>query len=135
MSRITIVDNEYMLVEYLPDHKVIAHTVRQPVSGQIFRDALQAGTEALKQYGACKWMSDDRLNGPLPPEDNEWGTEVWGVRTMEAGWKYWALVVPQAIVAAGSLVPVVEAYHEQGLRVMVFTTPENALDWLDKQKA
>jgi hypothetical protein len=105
MSQIVIVDNEYILVEYVPEKKMIHHIIHKPVGGQLFRDALNAGTEALKKNGACKWLSDDR--------------------------KYWALVVPPAVVAAGSLIPTMAALFELGLRMMVFSDLDEASEWLD----
>ncbi|HEX3050854.1 MAG TPA: hypothetical protein VHP83_09390 [Aggregatilineaceae bacterium] len=131
MARIFIVDNDYITVEYLADHRIIQHTIHKPVGGHILRDALNAGTAALEQYGACKWLSDDRKNGPLSTEEADWGFNDWNARTMNAGWKYWALVVPPALEAAGSLIPTIEDLHERGLRVMTFTDLESALNWLD----
>ena len=131
MSRVTVVDNEYITVEYVPDKKMVYHTIHKPVGGQLFRDALIAGTEALKQNGACKWLSDDRKNGPLTPEDVEWGFNNWNRPTIAAGWKYWALVVPPEVVAAGSLIPTMQALFDLGLRMMVFSELEEASEWLD----
>ncbi len=131
MSPIVIVDNEYITVQYLPDKKIIYHTVHKPVNDQLFKDALNAGTYALEKYRACKWLSDDRKNGPLSPEMLEWGRNTWDVRTIAAGWKYWANVVPEAVASAGSLVPVVDALYQLGLRMMVFTDLEKAFTWLD----
>jgi hypothetical protein len=131
MSQVAIVDNEYITVEYVPDKRMIYHTIHKPAGGQLFRDALNAGTEALRENGACKWLSDDRKNGPLSREDAEWGFNDWNRRTIEAGWKYWALVVPPAVVAAGSLIPTMQALFELGLRMMVFTELEAASEWLD----
>jgi len=125
------VDNEYITVEYVPEKKMVHHIIHQPVGGQIFRDALNAGTETLRQNGACKWLSDDRKNGPLSREDAEWGFNDWNRRTIEVGWKYWALVVPPEVAAAGSLIPTMEALFELGLRMMVFTDVEAAEEWLD----
>jgi len=131
MSRVTIVDNEYITVEYVPEKKMIHHTIHKPVGGQLFRDALNAGTEALRKHGACKWLSDDRKNGPLSREDAEWGFNDWNLRTIQAGWKYWALVVPPEVAAAGSLVPTMGDLFKLGLRMMVFTDLEAASEWLD----
>lgn len=131
MEFITVVNNEFISVQYLPDKKIIYHVIHQPISGQPLRDALDAGTEALQRYGATKWLSDDRKNGPLPPEDAEWGFTVWQPRTIKSGWKYWALVVPKAIEAAGSMVPVMENLYELGLRMRVFTDVDEAFTWLD----
>ncbi|MBN1681311.1 MAG: hypothetical protein JW966_13595 [Anaerolineae bacterium] len=134
MSQVVIVDNEYITIEYLPDHKTIHHIIHQPFGGQPFRDALNLGTEALGKYGVCKWLSDDRKNGPLSPEDANWGFNDWNRRTIKAGWKYWAVVVPEELVAAGTLIPTIENLFELGLRMMVFSSVDKAMEWLDKQE-
>jgi hypothetical protein len=133
MSPIEIVNNEYITVNYLPDEQIVYHTIHQPFGGQPFRDAITTGTEALVQYGACKWLSDDRKNGPLSQEDAKWGFNVWNKNTIEAGWKYWAMVVPEKITAVSSLsLPIMELMY-LGLHVCVFTKPDDAMDWLKRQ--
>jgi hypothetical protein len=134
MSRIVIATNEYMTLEYLTDHKIVYHTIHKPVGGQTLRDALNAGTETLDKFGACKWLSDDRKNGPLSEEDREWGFNHWNRRTIAMGWKYWALVVPQEIADAGTMTPTINALYDLGLRVMVFTEVEDAIAWLDSMR-
>lgn len=131
-ERIALVDNEYITLDYLPDKKAIYHTVHKPIGGQVLRDALNLGTEALKKNGGCKWLSDDRKNGPLPKEDAEWGWNDWNPRTIAAGWKYWALVVPQEVVSAGAMMPVINDLFKLGLRMMVFSDLEEAKEWLDR---
>ena len=134
MSPIIIIDNDYITVQYLPDKKIIQHTIHKPIDGQPLKDALNAGTEALKQYGACKWLSDDRKNGPLPQEMVEWGFNDWDARTIAAGWKYWADVVPQEMASAGTMIPVIQILFDMGLRMMVFTDLDKAIEWLDSQE-
>jgi hypothetical protein len=92
-----------------------------------------AGSDALAKYGATKWLSDDRLNGPLPIEDVLWGANEWHPHAIKGGWKYWAVVVPPELIAAGTLAPVIESLYGLGVRVMVFTTAEEAYEWLDAQ--
>src|SRR5690606_29287584 len=129
-------DNEFVTVEYVPDKGMIHHTIHMPIGDrvQMFMEALDAGTEALREHGATKWLSDDRKNGPLAPELVEWGVQDWNPRTISYGWKYWANIVPQEIASAGTLIPTIENLHKLGLRMQVFTSLEAALDWLDKQK-
>jgi hypothetical protein len=131
MSRITLVENEYITLEYLTDKKIIYHTIHKPIGSQALRAALNTGTEALKKYGACKWLSDDRKNGPLAREDAEWGFNDWNPRTIAAGWKYWANVVPTDVASAGTLTPTMNALYDMGLRMMVFDNLEEAMEWLD----
>jgi hypothetical protein len=134
MSKVAIYTTEYITVEYWPDNKLIAHTIHQPMSSQLatFKEALNLGTEALIKYKVSKWLSDDRNNDPLTKEGNEWAFGDWQPRTLQAGWKYWAAVVPQDLAAAGTLVPVVNHLFTLGLRMMVFTNTEAAVKWLDQ---
>lgn len=134
MSNIVIYDSPYITVEYWPEKKLIYHTIHQPISQQLatFKEALNAGTDALQKYQLRKWLSDDRKNDPLTPEGNEWAFGNWQPRTMKAGWKYWASVVPQDLVAAGTLLPAIENLYQLGLRMMVFSNVEEAIAWLDK---
>jgi hypothetical protein len=134
MANMTIVKNEFMTMEYLQDRGIIHHTVHKPISGQPLRDALNTGTEVLKKHGVTKWLSDDRKNGPLPAEDAEWGYNDWNRRMIDAGWKYWALVVPKEIAAAGSMTPVINNLYNLGLRMAVFTNLDEAFAWLDKME-
>jgi hypothetical protein len=132
MSDIIIVDNEYITMSYLPDKKFIYHTTHQPVSGQVLRDALSAGLDTLQKYEAHKWLSDERKNGPMTREDQEWGRANLNPRAVEIGWKYWALVVPEQLIAAGSMARAIEEYYEVGMRVMVFSDVKEAIQWLDR---
>ncbi len=134
MSKITLYDSAYITVEYWEDKKLIYHTIHQQISGQLemFKEALNAGTAALEKYQVHKWLSDDRKNDPLTQAGNEWSFTDWQPRTLKAGWKYWAAVVPQDLVAAGTLMPVIEELFKLGLRMMVFTNVEDAIVWLDK---
>jgi hypothetical protein len=129
---ISLVDNEYISVVYLEEINTVYHTIRQPVSGQIFRDALEIGTQAMEEYGACKWLSDDRKNGPVSPDDAAWAANGWYARTIGVGWKYWANVVPEEILAAEALTPVIKDLYDLGLRTVLFTSLEKAMDWLNK---
>jgi hypothetical protein len=132
MSDIKIIDNEFASLVYHPETKIVHHTFHKPIGGSKFREVLNSGAETLKKYGAMKWLSDDRGNSALSPEDTEWSKTDWFPRSFQAGWKYWALVVPEDILARMNLKEFVDSYVEQGLCVMVFSKPEDAMKWLSK---
>ena len=134
MSKIALYDTENITVEYWPDKRFIYHTIHQPMSTHLpeFKEALDIGTAALEQYKLCKWLSDDRKNDQLTKEGSEWAFLDWQPRTMKAGWKYWASVVPQDVVAAGTLASVIDQLFERGLRMLLFSDVEQAMAWLDK---
>lgn len=134
MSQTVLVDNEFITLVYLPDKRLIHHTVHQPVPGTVLREALNSGTDALQKYGVCKWLSDDRKNGPLPDDVADWGFADWNQRTIQAGWKYWALVVPEEMIAAGTLTPTIMDLSRYNLRTVVFRELEEAFAWLDSRE-
>ncbi|HEX2907285.1 MAG TPA: hypothetical protein VHO69_10525 [Phototrophicaceae bacterium] len=127
------IDNEYATLRYYPDKKIIHHTFHKPISGPEFRQVLNRGIEIMRENEAHKWLSDDRGNMALPPDDTEWSKTDWFPRAREAGWKFWALVVPQDLFARINLKDFVDTYYRQGLRIMVFTEPASAMNWLERQ--
>jgi uncharacterized protein with PhoU and TrkA domain len=127
---ITIIQNEYATLVYHSDIKVVHHTFHKPIAGQAFRDVLSTGIKVMAEHKASKWLSDDRENAVLPDDDVTWSKEVWFPHALKAGWKYWALVVPQDLLARMNMKQFVDSYIDQGLRVMVFSQPESAMEWL-----
>ena len=130
MSEIEIIKNEFATLVYHPESKIIHHTFHQPIGGDKFREVLNTGTDALEKYGASKWLSDDRGNSALSQEDTDWSMNFWFPRAIKAGWKFWALVVPQDLLARMNLKEFVDSYYDKGLRIMVFNGPEEAMQWL-----
>lgn len=130
MSEMTIIQNDYATLVYDSDEKIVHHTFHKPIGDQKFRDVLLTGIKTLEQYKASKWLSDDRGNSALSPEDTEWSMNTWFPQAVKAGWKYWALVVPKDMMARMNLKEFVDSYYKQGLRIAVFSEPEEAMKWL-----
>ncbi|GAK53209.1 hypothetical protein U14_04472 [Candidatus Moduliflexus flocculans] len=133
MEKITIIDNEFVTMWYYPDKKIIHHLFHQFLYGQAFRDTLNAGLDIFKKYDAHKWLSDDRHNAALPKEDVDWAQTNWFPRVMNAGWKFWAVVMPEQVIGQMNMKRFVKNYSEQGLIVQVFGDAEAALTWLQSQ--
>ncbi len=131
MQTTTLLDNDQVTLCYYPEYQIVHHTIHQPPTTQMLREMLNRGTEVFKENGADKWLSDDRKNADgLTEEDNRWGEEVWFPQTRAAGWKYWALVVPDNVAARASMIELVAHFNEQGVLTMVFVDLEAALNWL-----
>lgn len=73
-----IYDSEYITVLYHPETNMIHHTIHKTVPFPILTEATDAGTEALRRYGATKWLSDDRKNTALSQESLEYALSDWG---------------------------------------------------------
>jgi hypothetical protein len=129
---ITLVDNEFITLKHVAEGDYIYHVIHKPISFETFREALDIGAEALKDKGCVKWLSDDRKNGPLSEKQQKWAQEDWIPRTIQAGWKFRAVVVPTELISAGSLMPVINGLYEYGLRMAVFASHEEAVEWLSK---
>jgi len=131
MSETIIVDNEYVTLWYHPEHKVIHHQFHKYTYGEALREAFTEGAKLMEKYGAKKWLSDDRKNSALTKEDMEWADTVWRPRVIKAGYKYWALVLPEKIVGQMNLKQIIkQKYANLGITVELFNGPDEAMQWL-----
>ncbi len=129
-SPIIALDNQFATVWYHPEDKIVHHHFKKYIYGQAFRDVLTKGAEIFEEYGATRWLSDDRNNSALHPDDSGWGVEVWTPRVLQAGWQYWAVVMPEKIVGQMSMQRLIKMYLDMGVTVQVFSDPDKALAWL-----
>lgn len=133
MSKITVVDNPFVTLWFHTDKKIVHHELHQFIYGEPFREFLMKGTEVLKKHGGKKWLSDDRANTVLSQEDAEWGMTNWFPQTVQAGWKYWAIVRPKKVLAQMGMERLVKDFAEKGVVAQFFSDPEEALTWLGNQ--
>ena len=128
-----ILDTEAVSLRYYTQKKIVHHELRRFVHGEQFREVLERGLEEFQKHRACKWLSDDRGNGPLTPADAEWARNEWAPRVMAAGWKYWAVVMPEKVVGQMNMRRWIETYAKDGVAAMAFTDPREAMAWLERQ--
>ena len=133
MDKELILDNEYMTVWYYPEKKIVHHQMHKFTYGQTLRDGLSAGVAILEEKGAQKYLSDDRKNTTLGKDDMNWTATVWRPRVIKAGWKYWALVLPEKILGQMSMKRIIEEYANTGVTVQLFSDPDEAMRWLETQ--
>jgi hypothetical protein len=129
-----LIDNATVSLRYHPMKRIVHHEFKQFVRSEPFREVLEKGLEAFQTYGACKWLSDDRRNTAITPADAEWATRNWAPRVMAAGWKYWAVVMPENVIGQMNMKRWIQTYAEQGVTARAFTDPDEAMEWLEKQE-
>src|SRR5262245_33432777 len=69
MAAVVVIDNPFATLWYHPEKRIVHHRIHQFISGNAFRELLLTGTEILTKNQATKWLSDDRMNAVLRPED------------------------------------------------------------------
>jgi len=131
MPTITVMDNENASAVVPPRIRNRAPQVQEVHVGDAFKEVLDKGLEQMKEHGATKWLSDDRANSALRPEDSAWANEDWTPRVLAAGWKYWAIVLPQNVIGRMNMQQFIDQQSQAGVTVRVFSDPNEALSWLD----
>ena len=131
MNKLSVVDNRLITIWVYPERKMIHHQMKMYCHGDEFRDALMKGAEAMELYQATKWLSDDRVNGAITPEDQAWSSKHWIPRVKAAGWSYWAVVQPARLIGQSSIARFVEVCASFGVTARMFADPDEALRWLD----
>jgi hypothetical protein len=133
MNKVVVVDNALITVWVHPEQKLISHLMKAYCFGPEFREGLTKGTDAMKQYKATKWLSDDRNGGPIPKEDEDWAHSTWLPRTIAVGWKHWAMVMPAKVIGQIKIGRIMKQYAELGLNTRMFSEPDEAIRWLEEQ--
>lgn len=130
MSKIELLNNEHVGLWFHTEEKVVHHQIRGFAPSKDFRNLLTKGAEAMEEYHAQKWLSDDRKSSPIRPEDYQWGDTIWAPRVIAAGFKYWAIVLPDKAIAALQMERFCEEYRARGVTVELFEKEEAAFAWL-----
>lgn len=128
-----LLEHGHAALWFHPQSKIVHHEFRRFVHGEDLRSLLTAGLDAFEKHGANKWLSDDRGNGPLKPDDEAWARQHWAPRAIALGWKFWAVVKPEKVFGQTYIQRIIDAYARAGVRSQVFENPTAALRWLKQQ--
>ncbi len=131
MPKFTVLDTDYATLWYYPETRIVHHVFHKFIYGDKFRGVLEKGLEIFQQYGANKWLSDDRKNSALPKADSEWGLNDWNPRVFASGWKYWAVVMPDKVAGQSNIDWLMRENIQQDLVAKVFEDSDEALAWLE----
>ncbi len=129
--RINHLDTDYAKLWFYPEVGIIHHQFLRPIEGDEFRSVLMNGLELLIEHGAQKWLSDDRNNSLLLPEDADWAKIVWQPQAYDAGWRYWAVLPPLKARGKINMEWIMgDILQEQKVDIRCFDDPDDAWDWL-----
>ncbi|MBN2526171.1 MAG: hypothetical protein JXR76_07245 [Deltaproteobacteria bacterium] len=129
----TVESNKKYTVKVFPEDKIVTHQMHGFVEGDDFKAMFRAGRDAYIKHNCTAWLSDDSLNPMVNQEDLIWAQAEWEPQILEAGWKYWALVVPEKIFGKMAMRAIIQRYKEKGVTVEVFKSYEDGLAWLKAQ--
>ena len=133
MPPVTVLETQSVSLYYHPASRVVHHEIRLFITGQEFRDLLNAGSDVLRKNAARKWLSDDRGQWVLAKDDVDWSETHWAPQAAKAGWKYWAIVRAEKLLAKAAMEQLVAKYGKLGVQAQFFTDPNDGLAWLEKQ--
>ena len=125
-----VLENPYVTLEYLPRYGLVRHKYKQFLPHEVLKEALNTGTDLLIKYGATKWLSDNSSGMETTEEDAAWINTVWLPRTVKAGWKTWALVPPESILASMKMKQYEDEFQDMGVQVRIFRNSRDALLWI-----
>jgi hypothetical protein len=105
--------------------------VNKFICGDPYREFLAEVLTLFETRRTHKWLSNDRQNAAIPPEDLERLKQQWVPKAVAAGWQYWAVALPQKMVGRLSIQRMVNyVVSEQTLVAQTFTKLVQARSWL-----
>jgi hypothetical protein len=133
MAKEICLDNEFITIWYHADKGMVHHEWHKFLQGAKLREAFLTGTELLKKHKGTKWLSDDRNYPVLTADDSKWAEAIWFPKTVSAGWKYWAIVMPHSPIGQINIGQFVKMYAALGITAQIFSELDEAMKWLEAQ--
>ncbi|MBK7107198.1 MAG: hypothetical protein IPH62_18140 [Ignavibacteriae bacterium] len=128
-----VIDNDFATLKFYPEKRIIHHEFKKFMFGENFRNFMLKAADIFVQNRCSKWLSDDRGNSALKSEDLEWAQVNWEPKIFKAGWKFWAIILPEKVVGQINMKKIIERYQQKGVKVNIFSDPQLAMAWLEKQ--
>lgn len=125
--------DEFATLWYHAQFKMVHHQLHQIPESSAFRELLLRGAALVEEFGADRWLSDDRNNTVVREPDTEWAWREWAPRVTRAGFKYWGIVLPLAAVGKLNMRRIAQEGQQKGIIVQVSDQPEVIFDWLKQQ--
>lgn len=132
-DRQIVLKNDHITLWYYPELKIVHHQMVQAPTSKEFRELLDKGAETLERFRAIKWMSDDRGNTLLRPDDEQWADKEWLPRVLRAGFKFWAIVLPEAAIGKLNMQRLAAQHGRHGILSRIESMPGPAFNWLRAQ--
>ncbi len=134
MSKEEVFNSNGAVIWFYPEEKVIHHQWKGSINGSILQETLNTSAELFELHQCKKYLSDDRLNDTIPEDQIHWAMSEWNPRVLAAGWKYWAIVMPDLNSAKVRMQHLIKFYQKVGLTTQLFKDPNKALAWLMEQE-
>jgi hypothetical protein len=134
-----LLENEWIRVKIDEDVPVLIHQWLQEPSPEVFKEELQSVQKIFldkkNEFVGLKWLADTKLLGQRSYEEEQWLEQTWEKLLFEdAGVKVHAVILGDDIFADYSMekfkAMAAKHYEEKGVKLGVFLTEENAMNWL-----
>lgn len=100
------------------------------IDGEELRAGMEAGLELLVSKKSSKWIADMRFRRAIPEADALWIAQDWTPRSVEAGLRHAAIVVPSSVLGKMGLKSVVQKMGPKSYEFKYFDSVEEARAWL-----
>jgi hypothetical protein len=128
-----VLENDHITLWYYPELGIVHHQMVATPTSDEFRELLVRGAETLERHRAIKWMSDDRGNTLLRPDDEAWADSEWLPRVLRAGFKFWAIVLPAGAIGKLNMRRLASQHASHGIVSRIESMPRPAFEWLRAQ--
>ncbi|MFO8066453.1 MAG: STAS/SEC14 domain-containing protein [Bacteroidales bacterium] len=137
MQEVTIVDESYAKVTYVPDYELIKLAWKGQISSENYRKIYNIILDYQKNNSlpVTNYLADLRAQGVVNPNDRKWFETVAMPTAIEQGLKHAAVITDANIFKKYYLNLILKASNKFGLPLKMFGTHEEALKWFDSFKS
>jgi hypothetical protein len=131
MGTEVVYESPYATLWYHTESKIIHHKIHKYSQNEEFRSFINLAARTLGEKGATKWLSEDQSLLMLEKESSNFNKVSWPEKTVDAGWKFWAIVQPKNIITQINMEKIVKHFKSLGVTAKFFSEVEEAMQWLE----
>jgi hypothetical protein len=132
MNELTIVDESYVEVKFIPELKLILIEWKGKFTYDQYKDAFIKALDFQKNSGVnvSNFLSDIRNQGVVNPDSRKWFEQNALPRAVSQGLKRAAVVFDGNVFKKYYINIILQATNKFKLPFKFFSTTEEAIDWL-----
>lgn len=131
MDTEVIYDSPDAILWYHPESKIIHHKIFSNSLNKEFIPFIKLASKTLAEKGATKWLSEDQSLLMLEKASSDFSNISWPKKTIDDGWKYWAIVQPKNIISQINMERIVKHFNALGVTAKFFSEVDKATQWLE----
>jgi hypothetical protein len=131
MGIVVVYESSNAILWYHPESNIVHHKIYNFSLNEEFISFINLASRTLAEKKSAKWLSEDQSLFLMEKGSSDFRGVSWPKKTIEAGWKYWAIVQPKNIITQINMEKIVKHFKTLGVTARFYSEVDEAMQWLE----